>query len=106
METPCKYPAYLSLDVLLPLFVNKCQKGKRMHARNYSSEESSELELFGEAERVMVEAKAGVGVATWVSGSASEVAARGASGLYMNVPAVSSSSSSGSTNSRSVEAER
>jgi hypothetical protein len=35
-----------------------------MHARNYSSEEYSKLELFGEAERAMVEAEAGVGVAT------------------------------------------
>ena len=76
-----------------------------MHARNYSSEESSVLELFDEAERAMVEAEVEVGVATWASVSASEVAARGASGLYMNVPAVSSRSSSGSTNNRSVEAE-
>jgi hypothetical protein len=38
-----------------------------MHARNYLSSESSEseLELFGEAERVMVDAEVGVGDASW-----------------------------------------
>ena len=77
-----------------------------MHARNYSSEESPELELFGEAERAMVEAEARVGDATRASGSASGVGMPGVSGLYMNVPAVSSSSSSDSTNNRSVESER
>ena len=74
--------------------------------RNYSSEELPELELFGEAGRAMVDAEAGVGDAARASGSASGVAERGASGLKMKVPVVSSSSSSGSTNSRSVEAER
>ena len=102
MKTPCENPDNLSLDVILPPFVNKCQKGKRMHTRSYSSEESSESEfaLLGEVEQTIVEAEAGV--ATWASGEA----ARGASGLKINVPAVSSRSSYGSTNNRSVEAER
>ena len=75
-----------------------------MHARNYSSEESSEseLELFGKTERAMVEAEVGVGDAAWASG----VVARGASGLKINVPTVSSRSSSGLTNNMSVEVER
>ena len=70
------------------------------------SEESPELELFGKAERAMVDVEVGVGDATRALGSASGVAERGALGLKMKVPAVSSSSSTGSTNSRSVDAER
>jgi hypothetical protein len=68
IKTPCKYPKDLSLDVILPLFVNKCQKGKRKHTKIYSSGVSSESELkpldeSESEERGMVEAEAGV--AAW-----------------------------------------
>jgi hypothetical protein len=58
-------PDKLSLDVILPLFVNKCQKGKRTHMRNYSVGVSSESELKpldeSESEECgMVEAEVGV----------------------------------------------
>ena len=78
-----------------------------MHARNYSSEESSESELAlldeSFAERGIVEAEAGV--AAWASGTPLEEIKQGAYGLKISVPAVSSISSSGLTNSRSVDAE-
>ena len=64
-------------------FVNKCQKGRRMHMRNYSSKKPSEpeLELFRDVEQGMVDAEAGVGDAARAGGFTSGVAARGASGL-------------------------
>jgi hypothetical protein len=50
-----------------PFLARSVKKGKRMHTRNYSSKVSSEseLELFREAKRAIVEAEARVGDAAW-----------------------------------------
>lgn len=85
-------PQQISRSSILPMFfspffINKCQKGKIIHVRNYSSKEPSELELSAEAERAMVEAEAGARLATWASKAAFGVE-RGASGLNISVPAV------------------